>query len=66
MTNARSIGSYRHPLGEFLPLTTTGAAQELFSAYQAAAADAFHHPRCAATRLTKAHSENNEIGKTAW
>ena len=27
-------------LGEFLPLTTTGAAQELFSAYQAAAADA--------------------------
>jgi glutamate carboxypeptidase len=27
-------------LGEFLPLTTTGAAQELFLAYQAAAADA--------------------------
>jgi len=27
-------------LGEFLPLTTTGAAQELFAGYQAAAADA--------------------------
>ena len=27
-------------LGEFLPLTTTGAAQELFASYQAAAADA--------------------------
>jgi len=27
-------------LGEFLPLTTTGAAQELFTGYQAAAADA--------------------------